>query len=75
MFGPSLTSVFRNRWMALIWSGMIIWMAYDIAGGAAPDTNASGNNQSAEAENLTDVTGSPVTKEDIATLRRYVEGH
>jgi hypothetical protein len=74
MFGPSLKSVFRNRWMALIWSGFVIWMAVDIAGTSSPDAG-SGNNQSAEAENLTDVTGSPVTKEDIATLRRYVEGH
>jgi len=72
MFGPSLTSVFRNRWMALIWAGMVIWFAVDVVG-AAPQPAANTANASAGA--ATDATGNPITKEDIETLRRFAEGH
>jgi hypothetical protein len=71
MFGPSFTAIFRNRWMALIWAGLVIWTAIDIAGPG--DSDPAANNQS--VENLTDVSGSPITKEDIETLRRFAEGH
>ena len=36
------SSVFKSRWMALLWAAGIIWFAYDFAG-SAPDTE-SGNN-------------------------------
>lgn len=71
MFGPSLTAIFRNRWMALIWAGLVIWTAVDLVGPG--DDAAAGNNQS--AENVTDAMGTPITKEDIETLRRFAEGH
>ena len=71
LFGPSFRAIFRNRWMAVIWAGLVIWTAVDIAGPSEPAP--SGNNQS--AGNLTDVTGSPITKEDLETLRRFAEGH
>jgi hypothetical protein len=71
MFGPSFVAIFRNRWMALIWAGLVIWTAVDIAGPSDPDP--TGNNVS--AANLTDVSGSPISKEDIETLRHFSEGN
>jgi len=32
MFGPKLTSLFRNRWMALLWAAGIVWMALSFVG-------------------------------------------
>jgi hypothetical protein len=69
MFGPSLKSVFRSRWMALAWSGMIIWMAVDFIGTGDPSGGA-GNS----AQPTHDATGSTVTKQDIETLRSFAEG-
>jgi hypothetical protein len=51
------SSVFKSRWMALLWAAGIIWFAYDFAGSEPQDTNES-------AENATDVTGAPVTADD-----------
>lgn len=70
LFGPSFRAIFRNRWMALIWAGLVVWTAVDVAGASRPDP--AGNNQSAET--LTDITGAPVTREDLETLRRFAEG-
>lgn len=53
------SSVFKSRWMALIWAAGFIWFAYDVAGSQAQDANASAN-----AENATDATGAPVTSDD-----------
>ena len=51
------SSVFKSRWMALLWAAGIIWFAYDFAGSEPQDANTS-------AENATDVTGAPVTADD-----------
>jgi hypothetical protein len=73
MFGPSLTSVFRSRWMALLWAGMVIWFAVDVAG--PPDAAPANNMVATAATNgLTDVTGSSITKEDVEVLRDFAEG-
>lgn len=32
MFGPRLTSLFKSRWMALLWAAGIIWTAVDFVG-------------------------------------------
>lgn len=53
------SSVFKSRWMALLWAAGIIWFAYDVAGSEPQDSNTSAN-----AEEATDVTGSPVTADD-----------
>lgn len=36
------SSIFKSRWMALIWAAGIIWFAYDFVG-AAPKDQAGGN--------------------------------
>jgi hypothetical protein len=59
MIPVKTSSVFKNRWMALLWAGGILWFAYDFAGSEpAPTTN------DANAEQATDVTGAPVTSDD-----------
>lgn len=72
MFGPSFTSLFRSRWMALGWAAMIVWFAVDFVGTGAHDPAAANNQQ---AENATDALGGPVSNEDIETLRHFAEGH
>ncbi|HEY4070993.1 MAG TPA: hypothetical protein VGM04_05490 [Sphingomicrobium sp.] len=51
------STIFKSRWMALLWAAGIIWFAYDFAGSEPQDTNTS-------AENTTDATGAPVTTDD-----------
>jgi hypothetical protein len=53
------SSIFKSRWMALLWAAGIIWFAYDFA---APSED--GSNNGANAEQPTDVTGAPITPED-----------
>jgi hypothetical protein len=57
------SSIFKSRWMALLWAAGIIWFAYDFA---APSADVSDN--SANAEQPTDVTGAPITPEDEKKL-------
>ena len=55
------SSVFKSRWMALLWAAGVLWFAYDVAGSEPQDGNAS-------AENATDATGAPITAEDERRL-------
>ena len=50
---PMRTStIFRNRWWALLWAAGIIWFAYDFAGSRPQDGNsAADDNQAAAALN------------------------
>jgi hypothetical protein len=64
---PMRTStIFKSRWMALVWAAGIIWFAYDFAG-AQPQAPANGAN----AEVATDAAGEPVTSED---QKRFQDG-
>lgn len=57
---PMRTStIFKNRWMALVWAAGIIWFAYDFAGSQPEPASASAN-----ADQPTDATGAPLTPED-----------
>jgi hypothetical protein len=53
------STIFKSRWMALLWAGGIIWFAFDYAGSQPQDANAAAN-----AEQPTDATGTPVTSDD-----------
>jgi len=55
-------SIFKSRWMALLWAAGIIWFAYDFA---APDDSS---NASTNAEQATDATGAPATTDDERKL-------
>jgi hypothetical protein len=57
MFPMRLSTIFKNRWMALLWAAGIIWAAYDFAG--AQPQNQAGNNSVG-----TDATGAPVSADD-----------
>jgi hypothetical protein len=61
MIPMRLSSVFKSRWMALLWAAGIIWFAYDVAGSEPQDANAT-------AANSTDATGAPVTADDERKL-------
>lgn len=50
------STIFKSRWMALIWAAGILWVAYDVAG-SAPQTDVSNNV-------TTDATGAAVSSDD-----------
>lgn len=60
------SSVFKSRWMALLWAAGIIWFAYDFAGSEPQD---QGNNSVA-----TDATGSPVSADDANKVGQVIGG-
>jgi hypothetical protein len=52
MIPVRMSSVFKNRWMAVLWAAGVIWFAYDFAGSQPQDDNSSANSdQVAEALN------------------------
>ncbi|HSQ99646.1 MAG TPA: hypothetical protein VLM36_06985 [Sphingomicrobium sp.] len=57
------STIFKSRWMALLWAAGIIWFAYDFAGSQAEDQNVSAN-----SEQSTDAMGATVTGEDTNRL-------
>jgi hypothetical protein len=58
MFPMRTSSVFKSRWMALIWAAGILWFAWDTAGSAPQSDNTT------NADQATDATGAPVTSEE-----------
>jgi hypothetical protein len=52
MYPFRYSSIFRSRWMALLWAAGILWTAYDFA---APDGDNAGNNQADMPINSADV--------------------
>jgi hypothetical protein len=65
MFGPRLSSIFKSRWMALLWAAMVIWTAVDFVGVSHP---ASGNGTSSPDES------EPMSREDAAAIKNWVDG-
>jgi hypothetical protein len=63
------STIFKSRWMAVIWAAGILWLAYDVAGSAPQADNSSGN-----AEQVTDVTGAPVTPADEKRFEQALNG-
>jgi hypothetical protein len=66
---PMRTStVFKSRWMALVWAAGILWTAYDYAEAQPqPAANAAAANNASDDE-PTDATGAPITPEDQQKL-------
>ena len=56
---PRISLVFKSRWLALLWAAVIIWVAINVAG---PDEARNG---SADASQVTDVTGATITNENL----------
>jgi len=64
---PMRTStIFKNRWLALVWATGIIWLAYDFA---VPDDSANGN----EVQ-ITDASGAPVSADEAKQLEQALNG-
>ncbi|MCY7279422.1 MAG: hypothetical protein LH610_00730 [Sphingomonas bacterium] len=60
-----LHHLFLNRWMALLWSAGVAWLALDIAG---PDQSAVGNDQAV----VTDITGAEVSNEQVDQVESLI---
>jgi hypothetical protein len=60
------SSIFKSRWVALIWAAGIIWLAVDVAGGSA----STPSNSTANETGLTDQAGQPVTDEDAQKVAK-----
>jgi len=46
------SSVFKSRWMALLWAAGILWFAYSVAQSQPQDGNDAGNSdQAVQVEN------------------------
>ncbi|MGE5562349.1 MAG: hypothetical protein ACM3ZV_03480 [Bacillota bacterium] len=56
------STIFKSRWMALLWAAGIVWFAYDFAGSQPEDDNVTANAEQ------TDATGSAITSEDTNRL-------
>lgn len=52
-----LSTIFKNRWWALLWAAGIIWAAYDFAA-TAPQDQAANNSASSDS------TGAAVSDQD-----------
>lgn len=62
--------LFRSRWTALLWAGGILWMAYDVAGGApSPPPLVTRN-----TGDPVDVTGTPISDDDLNMLAHFGDG-
>jgi len=44
MFPMRFSTIFKSRWMALVWAAGIIWFAYDFAGSQPANADNSGDN-------------------------------
>jgi hypothetical protein len=67
---PMRTStIFKNKWMALVWAAGIIWFAYDVANSTPQASNTADN-----AEQPTDVTGAPVTPDNEKQFENALNG-
>ena len=68
MFPFRTSSIFRSRWMAMLWAAGILWTAYDVADSAkAPE---GGN----AASPVTDATGSAVSDDQMRALSNTIKG-
>ena len=56
MIPMKTSTIFKSRWMALIWAAGILWLAWDVAGSAPQDASSN-------AAQATDATGAPITPE------------
>ena len=63
------SSIFKSRWMALVWAAGIIWFAYDFAGPKEDSTNTDENQVQ-----ITDDSGSPVSPAEAKKLEEAVKG-
>ena len=66
MFPFRYSSIFRSRWMAMLWAAGILYWAYDVA--STTPTSSDGNSVAA-----TDATGAEITPEQAAALKNALD--
>ena len=59
------SSIFKSRWLALLWAAGILWFAYDVAGGSE---------QSGNIAQATDATGEPIKAGDAKRIEDALGG-
>lgn len=65
------STIFKNRYWALLWAAGIIWFAVDTAGAG----NSSGtDNASENATGVTDATGAPVDDQQLKQFESALNG-
>ena len=67
MYPFRYSTIFKSRWMALLWAVGILWTAYDFAGSTSTP-NAAGNNQQASSDDVA------VNQADITALQSTLNG-
>lgn len=60
--------LFRNRWLALLWAGGMLWTAVDVVGFGPPAHPLAAANDTADP---VDATGTPVSNDDLNTLAQF----
>ena len=65
MFPMRYSTIFKNRWWALVWCAGILWTAYDVASGQ-PAASAPANN--AAAADASDDSGAAITPEQAQDI-------
>jgi hypothetical protein len=68
MFPFRYSTIFRNRWFALLWAAGIIWMALDVAGKPAAAPKPVADHPAAKADIPADT--SPEMKQAAALLAK-----
>jgi hypothetical protein len=68
MIPMKFSTIFKSRWLALLWAAGILWFAYDFVG---PSDDPSATNSS-DAVELTDASGSPVSPDEAKQLEEAV---
>jgi hypothetical protein len=53
MIPMKTSTIFKSRWMALVWAAGILWLAWDVAGSAPQDSNSSNNSEQATGASIT----------------------
>lgn len=59
------STVFKSRWMALIWAAGIVWFAYDVAS-SAPQDDANNATNAEQADDGTQLAADDARKVDQA---------
>ena len=64
------STIFKSRWMALLWAAGIIWIALDVAGPGDPPSKSA---DKGDETGLTDPTGHKVTHADEEALKKALK--
>jgi hypothetical protein len=62
------STIFKSRWMALVWAAGIIWFAYDFVTPTDGQANSSDN-----GVEITDASGAPVSPDEAKQLEEAVK--